>query len=444
MSGMPAQDARLDQEEKNLILRKTGTYLAENYILAAIGEKYQFFLNQQIERGAYADITHPRKFAEQITKDLQQVHKDEHIRLIPIWPEQQRLEEQDPLLAFFIDARQERHANFGFQEVKIYPANIGYLCITSFEAPEQAKPTADQVMHFLQYTDALIIDLRTNSGGSVQMVQYLCSYFFAQSIHLNSYYWRRGAYREDFWSLDSVNGKQRPELPLFILIGPETFSAGEEFAYNLQAQKRALLVGEKTGGGAHPGRRFTLNERFQIFIPIGRAINPITGSSWENAGVRPDVPVSHDQALTVALEKARVSGRIYRENRDKQELDIYLRLSADLNKAETLIMAGQTDSVQQLLYPILDAALTVEAINEWTINRLGYRYLAKEQHPLAILLFIFNTLHFPNSSNAFDSLGEAYMYAQNNRQAIENYQKSLQLNPNNQNARYMLEKLTKE
>jgi tetratricopeptide (TPR) repeat protein len=441
MHTIPAQDARLDQAEKKLILKKMGTYLAENYILADIGEKYQDFLNQQLAKGAYNTITHPRKFAEQLTKDLQLIYKDEHIRVIPVWPDQQALQEQDPLLSFFLNAGQERFANFGFQEVKIYPGNIGYLNITSFEAPEQAGPTADHAMQLLQYTDALIIDLRTNTGGSVQMVQYLCSYFFDQPTRLNNYYWRRGDYQEEFWSLDSVNGKQRPDVPLIILIGPETFSAGEEFAYNLQAQKRALLIGEKTGGGAHAGRRFPLNERFQIFIPTGRAINPVTGSSWENVGVLPDLTVNNIQALSTALDKARASARVYRENRDKQELDLYLLLSANLKRADTLLTTEQSDSARQVLYPMLQTALASDAINEWSVNNLGYHFLAQKKYQMAILLFQFNTLHFPGSANVFDSLGEAYMHAHNRQKAVENYQKSLQLNPNNQNARYMLEKL---
>jgi hypothetical protein len=437
------QDSRLDKDEKNLILGKTATFLAENYVLPDIGKKYESFLNRQMEKGAYDKISHPRKFARQLTQDLQQIHKDEHIRLIPIWPEQQILQEQDPVLAFLLNARQDQYSNFGFQEVKIYPGNIGYLNITSFEAPEQAKQTADHALHFLQYIDALIIDLRNNSGGSIQMVQYLCSYFFDQATHLNSYYWRRGDYSEEFWTMDTINGKKRPDMPLYILVGPQTFSAGEEMAYNLKVQKRAILIGEKTGGGAHPGRRFTLNERFQIFIPTGRAINPVTGSSWENIGVLPDIESNIDQAFTIALNKAKVKARIYRENKDKKELDLYLQISEDLNRADSLVARNQSDSAVYMLYPTLESALDIEAINEWTLNNLGYRFLARRKFTLAILIFEYNVTAFSHSANAYDSLGEAYMLAKNYQKAIENYQKSLQLNPNNQNARFMLEKLSK-
>ena len=49
----------------------------------------------------------------------------------------------------------------------------------------------------------------------------------------------------------------------------------------------------------------------------------------------------------------------------------------------------------------------------------------------------------PQSANAYDSLGEAYMKAGDNEKAIKNYKKSLELNPENNNAKKMLEKLKK-
>lgn len=439
-----AQDARLGQDEKELILRKTAEYLRDNYVIPDIGIKYYSFVMQQLKKGVYNKISHPRRFAEQLTKDIQRIHKDEHIRVISIWPDQQQLREQDPLLAFFLNARQDQYTNFGLKEVQVFPGNIGYLNIISFEAPEQAEQTLDNAMNFLRYCDAIIIDLRQNSGGSIQMVQYLCSYFFSKPVHLNSYYWRRGDYEEKFRSLEHVNGEKKPDTPLFILIGPVTFSAGEEFAYDLQAQKRALLIGEKTGGGAHPGRRFTLNERFRLFIPTGRAINPVTGSSWENAGVRPDIEVRSNQALAVALEKAKLQARIYREKKDNSDLNLYLKLSENLKKADTLLIADQADSARVIFYPLLESALNTNAVNEWIINNLGYKFLSERKYDLAILILEFNTLHFPGSANSFDSLGEAYMRAGNIQKAIENYQKSLQLNPYNNNAQLMLEQLNKE
>ena len=79
-----------------------------------------------------------------------------------------------------------------------------------------------------------------------------------------------------------------------------TFSAGEELAYNLQALRRATVIGETTGGGANPGEEFRINEHFEMFVPTGRAINPVTRTNWEGTGVKPDIEVPEAQALKTA------------------------------------------------------------------------------------------------------------------------------------------------
>lgn len=80
-----------------------------------------------------------------------------------------------------------------------------------------------------------------------------------------------------------------------------TFSAAEEFSYNLKNLKRATLVGESTGGGAHPVNFHYLKDvKFGATIPFGRAINPITQTNWEGVGVKPDVEISESLALNKA------------------------------------------------------------------------------------------------------------------------------------------------
>lgn len=79
-----------------------------------------------------------------------------------------------------------------------------------------------------------------------------------------------------------------------------TLSAPESFAYNLQALKRATIVGEISAGGANPGREFRLNEHFVVFVPTGRSINPVTGTNWEGTGVKPDIEVPAPQAFKTA------------------------------------------------------------------------------------------------------------------------------------------------
>ena len=165
--------------------------------------------------------------------------------------------------------------------------------------------TAVAAMAFVQNCDALVFDLRRNGGGSPGMVNFLSSHFFAEPTHLNSLWFRESDSTQDFWSLPGVPGVQRPEVPIVVLTSGDTFSGAEEFAYSLQALGRATLVGARTRGGAHPGRHIALGGPFGVFMPTGKAINPVTGTNWEGRGVIPDVEVPAEQALERALTDLR-------------------------------------------------------------------------------------------------------------------------------------------
>src|SRR6185503_18194194 len=117
-------------------------------------------------------------------------------------------------------------------------------------------------------------------------------------------YWREGDRTDQFWTLPHVPGQRMPDTPLYILTSNRTFSGAEEFAYNMKNLKRGTLIGEVTGGGAHPGGRQPVNDVFGIFIPVGRAINPISKTNWEGTGVEPDVVLPAEKALALAHSKA--------------------------------------------------------------------------------------------------------------------------------------------
>lgn len=74
--------------------------------------------------------------------------------------------------------------------------------------------------------------------------------------------------------------------------------------FYLKNLKRATIIGERTRGGAHPGCVIHLSNHFSVFVPKGRAINPITNTNWEGYGVEPDVKVSAEHALKIAYVMA--------------------------------------------------------------------------------------------------------------------------------------------
>jgi hypothetical protein len=137
------------------------------------------------------------------------------------------------------------------------------------------------------------------------MIQLLTSYFYgSQPVHLNNFYYRPTNENTQTWTLPHVQGKRRPDIDIYVLTSSKTFSAAEEFTYNLKNLKRATIIGETTGGGAHPGGTKIATDRFTVWVPTGRAINPITKTNWEGTGVKPDIETKAADALMTAHVKA--------------------------------------------------------------------------------------------------------------------------------------------
>jgi tetratricopeptide (TPR) repeat protein len=227
---------------------------------------------------------------------------------------------------------------------------------------------------------------------------------------------------------------------VFVLTSKETFSGGEEFTYNVQTQKRGLIIGEVTGGGANPGGMFPAGNGIAVFIPTGRAINPITKTNWEGVGVKPDIEAPADDALEKAIAIAEVEAEKYRQKILEAAGKEFENLFANLNAAEELYDKDSGEA-EKKVYSSLETVLNKNLIGEPDINILGYEFLGKQKVALAITVFKFNTEKFPESSNVWDSLGEAYMNNGDKELAISNYKKSLELNPDNENAKQMIEKM---
>jgi len=132
------------------------------------------------------------------------------------------------------------------------------------------------------------------------MVALVSSYLFSKPTHLNDLWTRKTDTTEQYWTLPYVPGKRLEGKPAFVLTSKGTFSGAEEFTYNLKILKRATIVGETTGGGAHPVSGHRIDDHFMIGVPFARAINPISKTNWEGTGVEPDVKVPASDALTTA------------------------------------------------------------------------------------------------------------------------------------------------
>ena len=192
--------------------------------------------------------------------------------------------------------------NFGFEHVEVINGNIGYMELRHFADPELAAETLASIMDRMESTRALIIDLRRNHGGSPYMGLLVASYFFEEPVHWVDLKSRNRV--EELWTLPWVKGKRYLNKPVYVLTSSRTFSAGEGFSYHMRNLKRATVVGEQTLGGANPGMRKRLSRHFWMFLPTMRAVSPITGTNWDGVGVQPDVSISADQALSIAVKLA--------------------------------------------------------------------------------------------------------------------------------------------
>jgi C-terminal processing protease CtpA/Prc len=179
--------------------------------------------------------------------------------------------------------------------------------------PEICGPKATAALGSLGDVDALIFDLRENGGGHPEMVSFVVSYLFAKRTHVNDLYDRKENKTTQYWTKPEVPGTKFVKQPVYVLTSKRTFSGAEEFCYDLKNLKRATIVGETTGGGAHPTAGKRLDDHFMIAIPFARAINPVTKKDWEGTGVAPDVAVPADQALETAKKLA--AERIEKQNK---------------------------------------------------------------------------------------------------------------------------------
>jgi C-terminal processing protease CtpA/Prc len=303
-SAQPEQpDLTVDAATRTQVIDAVLKRLNDSYVFPEVAKKMETSIRERVDKKEYDQITSAKQFAATLTKDLQAVSNDKHLRVrYSHSPIPERGQRREPTA----EEREQRKRdmnwmNHGFAKVERLRGNIGYLEFLNFMDEELGADTVAAAMNFVNGTDALIIDLRGNGGGNPAMVALICSYLFGpEPVHLNDLYWREGDRTDQFWTRKEVAGKRYLNKDVYVLTIKRTFSGAEEFTYNLKNLKRATIIGETTGGGAHPGGMFRMHQHFGAFVPTGRAINPITKTNWEGTGVTPDVAVPADQALVVA------------------------------------------------------------------------------------------------------------------------------------------------
>jgi hypothetical protein len=298
----PAMDAAARGEVIDALIHELNTY----YVFPDVAKKLETALRDKQRSGGYDSAVREEDLAVMLTADLREVGRDRHLGV-------RRHDAPPPDAAGRASSAPDearilarvKELNYGIDKVEKLPGNIGYLAVRGFVPIKYAEKAISAAMTELADSDALIVDMRGNGGGDPAGVAYLTSYLFDKRTHLNDLYFRDGDRTKEYWTTEEMPGrKYGQQKAVYVLTGPQTFSGGEEFSYNLQQLKRATLIGETTGGGANPGETRQLNQHFSAFVPNGRAINPITRTNWEHTGVVPDVKTPNADALLAAQKMA--------------------------------------------------------------------------------------------------------------------------------------------
>jgi retinol-binding protein 3 len=301
--GVAPVSVTLDRALRQKVIDDIDANLIEFYIEAAIAKQIVDALQAHQKAGEYDTITDGDAFAVRLTKDLQDVSHDKHLRVefspFKMPPRSEPTPEDEARFH-----QQMEHDNCAFDKVEILPNNIGYIKFDGFMDASFCGPTVVAAMGFVAHTDALIFDIRQNGGGQPAMVTMIASYLFDQPTHLIDIYNRKEDSTTQNWTLSYLPGPRLKTQPVFVLTSNRTFSGAEEFAFDLKNQKRATIVGEPTGGGAHPVSGHPIADYFMIGVPFAKSLDPVTKTNWEGTGVEPDVKVSADEALTTAEKLA--------------------------------------------------------------------------------------------------------------------------------------------
>ena len=299
--GAVLENVILDAAARKRVIDGVNGNLKEYYVDAALAQQMADALNMHASKGDYDATSDGDAFAARLTTDLRNVSHDKHLRVdFNPFKSPPRKEPTPEDQARF--HHQMEHSNCAFDQAEILPNNIGYVKFDGFMDASFCGPTVVAAMGFVAHTDAVIFDLRQNGGG--QPASLIASYLFDHPTHLIDIYNRKEDSTTQNWTLSYLPGPRLAKQPVFVLTSKRTFSGAEEFAFDLKNQKRATIVGETTGGGAHPVSGHVVADYFTVGVPFAKSLDPVTKTNWEGTGVEPDVKVPAADALATAEKLA--------------------------------------------------------------------------------------------------------------------------------------------
>jgi C-terminal processing protease CtpA/Prc len=273
--------------------------LKKHYAYPELAQRMANELTAHQKSGQYAELDAPT-FADLLTDQMRHISHDQHLELVYSVGTLHQPHERTPEEAANL-RQQLRQENCEFEKVAMLRHHIGYVKLNFFADASECSSTAAAAMTSVNHANAIIFDLRDNRGGDPAMVSLMAAYLFD---HPEFWYNPRENTTRDSWTHSPVKGNLLADKPVYILTSNRTFSGAEQFCYDLKMLKRATLVGETTGGGAHAGVWHRIDDHFGVAIPEVKPINPYSQPDWEGTGVEPDVNVKPADALEAAVKLA--------------------------------------------------------------------------------------------------------------------------------------------
>lgn len=322
---LQAQDTHnLDMQNRNVMIDTILTCFKINYVYPETAISLKDSIDLRNKKGEYSNFTDVEEFLTRLSSDIRKITQDKHIGINYIVnSDYETRQNKHSLLSEQLNEKKKK--NFNFRKVEWLPGNIGYFRFDIFEDPQYAGETAKSAINFISNCDAIIIDLRYNSGGEEKMVRYLASYFFAEPTLLTIRYFAKQDSIVQSWTDSYTPGKKLIDKDIYILTSSNTASGAEAFTYILKNYDKATIIGENTRGAAHWVEYFYYSTlKIEIKLPVARPINPVSKTNWEKTGIKPDIEIPEhkalDKAYILALEK------LIKTNSDKsklQELEWY-------------------------------------------------------------------------------------------------------------------------
>lgn len=426
LAAQPAKDLT-DRTYKDGVLKKIADLVENKYVLADKAKGFADEFRAKCASGAYAALIEPKEFAAKVNADLIAITRDKHTNFRVVVPSDVGEKAASALHHPVRYYRLRQKENTGFGELKWIAPDVGLLELRRFYSFDQAKDMILAAMKFLEGANAIIIDIRENGGGSGD---YFCSYFLPHPTRLCSLYRREGDAWTEFWTRGDIGLEPRTDVPLFILTGPGTFSAAEWFAYDLQALKRATIVGEPSKGGAHDTDVFPIDDRFEIYFSTGRLVSPVTGGNWEGTGVIPDVPATAAEAMDKAVELAKAAAGEFRKKKEARLTEVVNEMQTHLDRLEKLYRENRPDEADAPLEAVFRIARDNGLLSQFFIDVFAYNYqYAAADKPIMLAIARKATAYFPRSPEAYLHLAWTCQLLEMKAEALSAARKALAWNP---------------